>query len=93
MKIKTLGDLRKLTKDLSNDFKIDLRVRRRLDDEELKTCLYPYPYYTDYVDLEFDDIGYSDKDFCVGCEVSRHITPAALDREQPAERSRSEGGK
>ena len=73
MKIKTLGDFRKLTKDLSDDFKINLRVRRRLTDKELKKSLYPYPYHTDYVDLEFDDIGYSDKDFCIGCEVSRHL--------------------
>lgn len=74
MKIKTLGDLRKLTEGLGGDFTIDLRVRRHLDDSELKSCLYPYPYHTDYVDLEFDAIGYSGKHFFVGREVSRHLT-------------------
>jgi hypothetical protein len=68
MKIKTVGQLRDIIKDLDDDFNIELRVRRRLKDDELKNCLYPYPYETKYTTLEFDDIGWSDKDLCLGCE-------------------------
>jgi len=65
--IKTLGDFRKLTKDLDDDFTIEFRVRRRVPEEELKNRAYPYPYDTEYFDgFEFDDIGYSDKEVCFG---------------------------
>ena len=65
--IKTLGDFRKLTKDLDDDFAIEFRVRRRVPEEELKTRRYPYPYDTEYFEgFEFDDIGYSDKEICFG---------------------------
>lgn len=69
MKIRTLGDFRKLTENLSDDFNIELRVRRRLTDSELKNLSYPYPYDTFYGELEFDDVGYSDKDLCLGTEI------------------------
>ena len=66
-KIKTLGDFRKLTADLDDDFTIDFRVRRRLSEEELKNRIYPYPYDTEYFEgFEFDDVGYSDKEVCFG---------------------------
>lgn len=65
--IRTLGDFRKLTKDLDDDFVIELRVRRRVPEEELKKRRYPYPYDTEYFEgFEFDDIGYSDKEICLG---------------------------
>ena len=67
--IKTVGDLRKIIKDLDNDFNIELRVRRKLSDVELVKSLYPYPYETRYTTLELDDIGYSDKDLCLGCLI------------------------
>lgn len=69
MKIKTLGDFRKLTENLSDDFNIEIRIRRELTEEELKQCLYPYPYETELAELEFDDIGFSDKDLCLGVET------------------------
>lgn len=60
--IKTLGDFRRLTKDLGDDFAIEFRVRRRVPEEELKNRRYPYPYDTEYFEgFEFDDVGYSDK--------------------------------
>ena len=60
-KIKTLGDFRRLTKDLDDDFEIEFRVRRRVPEEELKSRSYPYPYDTEYFEgFEFDDVGYSD---------------------------------
>ena len=68
-KIMTVGDMRKLIEDLDDDFNIELRIRQRLSDEELKNIAYPYPYKTQYTNLVFDDIGYSDKDLCLGCEL------------------------
>lgn len=38
----------------------------KLTDEELKNCRYPYPYDTEYLILEFDDIGVSNKVLCLG---------------------------
>lgn len=49
-----------------NDVDIEMRVRRKLTDEELKNCRYPYPYDTEYLILEFDDIGVSNKVLCLG---------------------------
>jgi len=68
-KIKTVGQLRKVIEDLSDDYEIEMRVRRKLSDEELKHCRYPYPYETQYSELEFDDIGVSDKVLCLGVEL------------------------
>ncbi len=67
--IRTLRDFRKITAHLDDDFNIEMRIRRKLTDEELKHMPYPYPYETEYVNLEFDDIGYSDKDLCLGVET------------------------
>jgi hypothetical protein len=65
--IKTLGDFRRLTKNLGDDFEIEFRVRRRVPEEELKTRRYQYPYDTEYFEgFEFDDVGYSDKVACLG---------------------------
>ncbi|WP_290054968.1 hypothetical protein [uncultured Muribaculum sp.] len=73
-KIKTVGDLRKVIADLSDDFEIEMRIRRKLSDEEIKGLaekygrIYPYPYETEYATLEFDDIGHSDRMLCLGVE-------------------------
>lgn len=65
--IKTLGDFRRLTKDLDDDFAIEFSVRIRVPEKELKNRRYPYPYDTEYFDsFEFDDVGYSDKVACFG---------------------------
>lgn len=67
MKIKTIGDLRKVIANLDDDFTIEMRIRRKLTDDELKNQKYPYPYETEYFEgIEFDDIGYSDKVLCLG---------------------------
>lgn len=65
--IKTLGDFRRFTENLDDDFTIEFRVRKRVPEEELKNRCYPYPYDTEYFDgFEFDDVGYSDKVACFG---------------------------
>lgn len=66
MDIKNVGQLRKVIENLSDDYEIEMRVRRALSDEDLKGCWYPYPYDTEYLTLEFDDIGVSDKVLCLG---------------------------
>lgn len=66
MEIKNVGQLRKIIENLPDDFEIEMRVRRKLTDEELRHCRYPYPYDTEYLILEFDDIGVSDKVLCLG---------------------------
>lgn len=74
-KIKTVGQLRKVIENLSDDYEIEMRIRRKLTDEDIIKLhkkygkIYPYPYETQYVELEFDDIGVSDKVLCLGVEL------------------------
>ena len=74
-KIKTVGQLRKVIENLSDDYEIEMRIRRKLSDDEIKELynkygrIYPYPYETQYPELEFDDIGVSDKVLCLGVEL------------------------
>ena len=70
--IKTVGDLRRFIANLSDDYEIEMRIRRRLTDEELKYMPYPYPYETEDTTLEFDDIGVSDKVLCLGVELNKN---------------------
>ena len=66
MKLNTVGDLRKLIADLDDDFKLDIRIMEEIPEEELKDMSYQYPWrmYDGY--LEFQDIGHSDKELCIG---------------------------
>ena len=66
MEIKTLGDFRRLTKDLDDDFKFDIHIMKEVPEEELVKRRYPYPWDMYDGRMEFHDIGYSDKDFCIG---------------------------
>lgn len=66
MEIKTIGDFRRLTEGLDDDFKIDVRIMRKVPEEELKNRHYPYPWDRYNGIIEFHDIGYADKEFCVG---------------------------
>lgn len=74
-KIKTVGQLRKVIENLSDDYEIEMRIRRKLTDEDIIGLhkkygkIYPYPYETSYSELEFDDVGVSDKVLCLGVEL------------------------
>ena len=51
-KIKTVGQLRKVIENLSDDYEIEMRIRRKLSDEDIIELhkkygkIYPYPYET-----------------------------------------------
>ena len=66
MKLKTVGDIRKMIENLDDDFKLDIRLMREVPEEELKNRSYPYPYDMYDGELVFHDIGYSDKELCIG---------------------------
>lgn len=74
-KIKTVGQLRKVIENLSDDYEIEMRIRRKLTDEDIIKLykkygkIYLYPYETSYSELEFDDVGVSDKVLCLGVEL------------------------
>lgn len=74
-KIKTVGQLRKVIENLSDDYEIEMRIRRKLSDEDIIELhkkygkIYPYPYETSHSELEFDDVGVSDKVLCLGVEL------------------------
>jgi hypothetical protein len=74
MMIYTLGDFRKATEHLSDDFKIELRARKEIPEEQLLKMRYPYPFETFYSKgFNFDDVGYSDKDVCIGVEIPKEF--------------------
>lgn len=64
-KIKTIGDFRRITKLLDDDFKLAIRIMKEIPEEE-RNPLYSYPWEMIDGELEFQDIGYSDKDICIG---------------------------
>jgi hypothetical protein len=70
MKIKTIGDLKSLIKNLDDFFEIEMRVRKAISEERLNTMSYPYPWDSENGNLEFDDIGYSDKVVCFSVDIS-----------------------
>lgn len=54
-KIRTVGDFRRFTKGLDDDFKLDV---------EIVTYVPEYEHYE--AELEFEDIGYGEKLLCIG---------------------------
>ena len=65
-KIETVGELRELLKDLDDDYKLDIHIMKAITEKGLKGSRYPYP--CEMIDgyLEFQDIGVSDKELCLG---------------------------
>ena len=64
--IETVGELRKILNDLEDDYKLDIRIMKAIPEKDLKGSRYPYP--CEMIDgyLEFQDIGVSDKELCLG---------------------------
>ena len=68
-KIKTVGQLRKVIENLSDDYEIEMRIEDIIELHKKYGKIYPYPYETSYSELEFDDVGVSDKVLCLGVEL------------------------
>ena len=66
VKINTVGNLRKIIADIDDDFKLDMRIMEEISEEELKGMSYPCPWNMYGATLEFQDIGYSDKELSLG---------------------------
>lgn len=60
-KIRTVKDLKELLANIPDDFEIKMIVTEELGDDEIANSLYGYPWRTNESQLEFVDIGYSDK--------------------------------
>lgn len=60
-KIRTVKDLKALLANIPDDFEIKMIVTEELGDGEIANSLYGYPWRTNESQLEFVDIGYSDK--------------------------------
>lgn len=65
-KIKTVGDIRKMINGLDDDFKLDIRIMKKVPENELKQRIYPYPLDMEDGCMEFHDISYSEKELSVG---------------------------
>ena len=63
-KIETVGELRKVLNDLEDDYKLDIRIMKAIPEKDLKGSRYPWEMIKGY--LEFQDIGVSDKELCLG---------------------------
>ena len=63
--IKTVGELRKILNDLDDNYKLDVRMMKEIPEKELIGRSYPYPQEMIDGYLDFQDIGYSDKELCI----------------------------
>lgn len=68
------------------NFDMDCKLHIKIPDEELKGMRYPYPYDNVSVELDLDDISYSENIVAIGCHVeSDNRKPAKPTLEQPIE--------
>lgn len=65
-KIETVGELRKILNDLQDDYKLDIHIMKAIPEKGLKGSRYPYPCEMIEGYLEFQDIGVSDNELCLG---------------------------
>lgn len=63
-KVETVGELRKILNDLDDDYKLDIRIMKAIPEKELKNSCYSWEMIEGY--LEFQNIGVSDKELCLG---------------------------
>ena len=63
-KIETVGELRELLNDLEDDYKLDIHIMKAIPEKDFKGSRYPWEMIKGY--LEFQDIGVSDKELCLG---------------------------
>lgn len=69
MKIKTLGDFRKITENLDDDFIFDVRITKEIPKDDLMKQSYPYPWVTFETEIDGYDIGYSNREILINvCE-------------------------
>lgn len=69
-RILTVGDFRKLTENLSDDFRIEMRVNREVPDSVVNQLAYAMATDTDNQDgFEFDDVGVSDRVLCISVTI------------------------
>ncbi len=71
-KIRTVSDLKKVLESIPDDFTIEFNVNCPIPAEELEQSFYGYPNdCTDRIEteLEFEDVGYSDKVLKLGASI------------------------
>ena len=68
----TIGELKKLIKDVPNDFEFEVDVSKRKTEAELKNSSYPYPYNFERckTDNRDYDIGWSDKKMKIDIRIT-----------------------
>ena len=66
MEIKTLGDFRKITETLDDDYVLDISIMREVPEEEAKNRMYPYPWDMLDATMEFQDVVHGDKEIYLG---------------------------
>ena len=72
MNINKVGQLRKLIEDLEDDYSIVFRVSTKVSEEDLSNKSKFYQYYAKIVKgIEYDDIGVSDKQLCLGVTLEQ----------------------
>lgn len=58
MKVK---ELKKILNQVDDDFEFSLIIYKKIPKKDLQNSIYPYPFDTEDVEIEFDDVGYSSK--------------------------------
>ena len=66
-----VAELRDKISCLPLNFEIKFQVRRQISEEGLAGIDYPYPFETENVEIEFDDIGWSDQVVLFGGEIKK----------------------
>ena len=57
----TIGDLKNLIKSMDNDLTLEMNYMMKVSYEELRKMSHPYPWRRIKCNLEFNDVGHSEK--------------------------------